>query len=163
MSCSDTEVTEGKVRVEARTVELQTLRTIGQQMNVNATASKDDWIALNGFHLLFGFFFCKEKCVFAVACDDSIKVRAHRYATLMMGNQFQVHAKVRVWEEIFENLTGFNFRFDFVFTISNYQRSVAVLQIVVQDFTCEARFVLSTCFAISFFVFLSYMLQGIER
>ena len=122
-------------------------------MNVNATASKDDWIALNGFHLLLGFFFCKEKCVFAVACDDSIKVRAHRYATLLMGNQFQVHAKVRVWEEIFENLTGFNFRFDFVFTISNYQRSVAVLQIVVQDFTCEARFVLSTCFAISFFVF----------
>ena len=99
-------------------IEFQAFRTISQQVDIDATASKDDRIALNGFHLLQMLFFSKDKFVFAASCDETVKVRTYRHASLLMCNQLQVNTQMRVWEEFFEKLFRFIFRFSFVFTIS---------------------------------------------
>ena len=131
-----------------RTVERRVQRAVILAVHIDAPAQINVRIApRRRRYLPTGVVLHESELVFADACDDAVEVPAHRHTPLLTGNHLQVHTQMRVREEVLEEpavniLRSGGLAFCLPVAQSDGKRFVTVLQIVMQDFSCEARAVL---------------------
>ena len=137
------EVLKREILVKCRTVERLHQRAVSMAKHIDETAAVDAGITPNHPPLLEAAL-NEQKVIFAIPREHTRKVLAYRHAPRLAGHQLQIDAQFRVRMNVNEELVGFTLSLSFgrVFTKSTGKRLVAVLQIVVQDFSYEARAVL---------------------